>query len=109
MNVKKNILEETTLHPNYASQIAGIVRSNLAPKRIGDQLADFHENDIAAALELLGKEERTKLYSVLDIKMLADIFAYSENRSEYIKELNILHRAAVLSALEPALAAEYLQ
>lgn len=108
MNVKKNILEETTLHPNYASQIAGIVRSNLAPKRIGDQLADFHENDIAAALELLGKEERAKLYSVLDIKMLADVFAYSENRSEYIKELNILHRAAVLSALEPALAAEYL-
>lgn len=108
MNAKKIILEETTLHPNYASQIAEVVRSNLTPKRISDRVADFHENDIAAALELLRKEERAKLYSVLDTQMLADVLAYSENRNEYIDELNILMRVAVLSALEPALAAEYL-
>lgn len=108
MNAKKIISEETILHPDYASQIAGIIKSNLAPKRIGSQLADFHENDIAAALELLKKEERAKLYSVLDPQTLADVLAYSENRSEYISELSILPRVAVLSALEPAVAAEYL-
>lgn len=108
MNLKKNILEETILHPNYASQIAEVVRSNLTPKRIGDQIADFHEKDIAGAMEQLKKEERAKLYSVLDTQMLADVLAYSENRSVYIDELNILMRIAVLSAMEPALAAEYL-
>ena len=108
MNGKKHILEETTLHPNYASQIAEIVRSNLTPKRIGNQVADFHENDIASAMELLKKEERAKLYSVLDNQMLADVLAYSENRGEYLKEMNILQRVAVLSGLEPAVAAEYL-
>ena len=108
MNAKKTILEAATLHPDYASQIARIVQSNLAPKRIGEQVMSFHENDIASALTLLKKEERSKLYSVLDPQMLADVLAYSEHRGEYIQELNILTRVEVLSALEPAVAAEYL-
>ena len=108
MNAKKIILEEATLHPDYAAQVAELVRSNLTPKRIGDRVADFHEKDIAAALECLKKEERAKLYSVLDVKMLADVLAYSENCSAYIGELSIRKRVAVLSALEPAAAAEYL-
>lgn len=108
MNAKKIILEETNLHPDYAAQIAEIVRSNLTPKRIADRVADFHENDIAAALALLKKEERAKLCSVLDTQMLADVLAYSEARADYIGELAIRRRVAVLSALEPAAAAEYL-
>lgn len=108
MNGKKNMLEETTLHPDYAAQVADIVRSNLTPKHMGDRVADFHENDIAAALALLKKEERAKLYSVMDTQMLADVLAYSENRDSYIGELSIRRQVAVLSQMEPADAAEYL-
>lgn len=109
MNEKKTILEETALHPDYAAQIVDLVRSHLTPKRMGSRVADFHENDIAAALELLKKEERAKLYSVLDIQTLAGVLAYSENRGEYLRELSIRKRVDVLSQLEPAAAAEYLQ
>ena len=109
MNEKKTILEETALHPDYAARIVDLVRSNLTPKRMGSRVADFHENDIAAALELLKKEERAKLYSVLDIQTLAGVLAYSENRGEYLRELSIRKRVDVLSQLEPAAAAEYLQ
>lgn len=109
MNEKKIMLEETALHPDYAAQIVDLVRSNLTPKRMGSRVADFHENDIAAALELLKKEERAKLYSVLDIQTLAGVLAYSENRGEYLRELSIRKRVDVLSQLEPAAAAEYLQ
>ena len=108
MNAKKIMFEETVLHPDYAARIAEIIRSNLAPKRIAEQVEDFHEKDVAAALELLKKEERTKLYSVLDTQTLADVFSYSEQREEYIGELTVLVRVAVLSAMEPAQAAEYL-
>lgn len=108
MNNVKDTLEEIAVHPDYASQIVEIVKSNLTPRHIADRVADFHENDIAAALALLKKEERTKLYSVMDIKALADVLSYAENRSEYISELSIRKQVAVLSCLEPADAAEYL-
>ena len=37
-------------HRDYATEIADIIRSNLAPKLIREKLLDYHENDIAAAL-----------------------------------------------------------
>lgn len=109
MNAKKLILEETVLHPDYAAQIAEMVRSNLTPKRMGSRAADFHENDIAAALELLKKEERIKLYSVLDTQTIAGVLDYSEKRNDYLNELSIRKRVVILSQLEPAAAADYLQ
>ena len=108
MNNVKNTPEEIAVHPDYVSQIVEIVKSNLTPRHIGDRVADFHENDIAAALALLKKEERAKLYSVMDIQALADVLSYAENRSEYIGELSIHKQVEVLSCLEPADAAEYL-
>lgn len=108
MNNVKNTPEEIAVHPDYVSQIVEIVKSNLTPRHIGDRVADFHENDIAAALALLKKEERAKLYSVMDIQALADVLSYAENRSEYIGELSIRKQVEVLSCLEPADAAEYL-
>ena len=108
MNNVKNTPEEIAVHPDYVSQIVEIVKSNLTPRHIGDRVADFHENDIAAALALLKKEERAKLYSVMNIQALADVLSYAENRSEYIGELSIRKQVEVLSCLEPADAAEYL-
>lgn len=108
MNEKKILLEEAVLHPDYVTRIADIVRSNLTPKRIDRELHSFHEKDIAAALVLLKKEERTKLYSILDASRLADILAFSDDRGGYIRELGIRRQIAVLSKLEPSVAAEYL-
>ena len=42
------------------------------------------ENDIADALELLKKEERTRLYTLLDSEMLAGILEYSEKLPDYM-------------------------
>lgn len=106
---KKIFITEANRHPDYPAQIAEIIRSNLTPKHIGERLTDFHENDIAAAMELLKREERIRLCSLLGDSLLSEVLAYSENRQEYIGELNIHRRIAVLSLMEPALAAEYLQ
>lgn len=109
MNAKKMITEETVLHPDYAVQVAELVRSNLTPKRITGKMVEFHEKDIAAALTLLKREERAKLYGLLDTQHLANVLSYSEEPDRQIGELNVLKRVAVLSAMEPADAAEYLQ
>lgn len=109
MRIRKDILDETIIHPDYATKIAGIIRSNLNPKRISKQIAEFHEKDIAQAMELLAKEERAKLFGVLDTRLLADVLAYSEYRNAYISELALRKQVGVLSNLEPSMAVEYLQ
>lgn len=112
MTVKKNISNEAvviTQLPDYKTEIAEILRSNLTPKRIRDCILDYHENDIAAALELLKKEERSKLYRLLDVETLANILEYSGSLNEYIRELSIRKQVQILSQIETPTAVECLQ
>ena len=63
MNVKKNISNETVViaqYPDYKTEIVEILRSNLTPRLMREKILASHENDIAAALELLKKDERNK-------------------------------------------------
>ena len=96
-------------HPDYSNEILGIVRSNLAPKLLKEKLLAYHENDIASALELMGRDERGRLYSILDSETLASILEYSDNLKEYMSELGIKKKLAVLSHFDTALTVDYLQ
>lgn len=112
MTVKKNILNESMVtgqHPDYKGEIVEILRGNLAPRLMRERLLDYHENDIARALEVLKKEGRNKLYSVLDTETLANVLEYSGRLRESMEELSIRRRVEVLSCLEAAAAVEYLQ
>mgnify|MGYP000890295465 FL=1 len=99
----------TAQHPNYEERIAQVVRGNLTPKIMREQLLTYHENDVAAAMDLLKKEDRYRLYSVLNPETLADVLEYSERINEYVGELNLRKRAEVLAHLEPSVAVDYLQ
>lgn len=112
MSAKMNTQEETLMtaqHPDYRNEIADVIRSNLTPRRMREKLMDYHENDIAAALELLKKDERCRLYSILDTQVLSSVLEYSENLDEYLDELSIRKRVEVLSQLEPTTAVDYLK
>lgn len=84
----------------YSLEIAELIRSNLTPKRMQEQLSSYHENDIASALELLTKSERTKLYQILDSDTLASILEYSDHIAEYVQELSIRKKVDVFSRME---------
>lgn len=84
----------------YSLEIAELIRSNLTPKRMQEQLCSYHENDIASALELLTKSERTKLYQILDSDTLASILEYSDHIAEYVQELSIRKKVDVFSRME---------
>ncbi len=109
MNAKKRNLEMNALRPDYAAQVAQIAASNLAPQNIRRQLREFHENDIALALNLLDEQQRQKLYTMMDGKHLADVLSYCEAPETYLDELSISRQAAVLSEMEPADGARYLR
>lgn len=97
------------LHPDYKNEIIEIIRSNLTPRIMREKIGEYHENDIAEALDLLKKDERHKLYSILNTQMLADILEYSPQYGKYIDELGIRKRVEILSCLEITTAVEYLK
>ena len=111
MDEKKNYLAENTVptqHPDYKAEIAAIIRSNLTPKLMRERILDYHENDIAAAMELMKRDERYKLYSILDTATLANVLEYSGKLNDYIRELGIRKRVEILSQLEAPTAVECL-
>lgn len=105
----RNNRNEIKQHPDYQQELISIIRSNLPPKALKEKLLDYHENDIAAVLELLSKDERMKIYNILDPETISDILEYADDYGVYFKELGIKKQAEVLSETEADSAAEYLK
>ncbi|MBQ9692783.1 MAG: magnesium transporter, partial [Clostridia bacterium] len=84
-------------------------KSKLSDDEVRDKLLDYHENDIAAALEYLESHERLRLYRVLEIDTLSAVFEYADDLYEYLDELGIRKKVDVLSRIETSDAVEYLE
>ena len=95
--------------PDYQQELVEIIKSNISPKVLRDKVLGYHENDIAAALELLQRDERTRLYNILDAQSLSDILEYAGDMDAYLDELSIKKRIDILSHMEPDMAAGYLR
>ena len=96
---------------DYGKEILNVVRSNVSPAVLAKRLQDFHENDLADVLEELSVVERCKLYRVLDMDMLSDIFEYTDedNVVKYLEEMEVKKAAAILSKMETNVLADVLQ
>lgn len=112
MNTQKNINHDIVTpvqHPDYKQEIIRMLRSTLSPRLLQENVREYHEKDIAAAMEYLRKDERHKLYSILDSQTLAKVLEYSQERNSCLEEMSIRRRIAILSNLEITAVVEYLQ
>ena len=82
-------MKKTLKRPNYAEELLKIIQRPLKNEVLLDRLNDYHERDIADALELLSPQQRKKLYPVLGAERLAEIFSYLETPTQYLSELSI--------------------
>lgn len=103
--MKKNetnfILTQEEQITQYSREILSVVRSNLSPLAMKSRLEDFHEKDLAQALELLTEQERKKLCRVLDSDTLAGILEYQEeNAGKYLMEQDPCRIPAILERME---------
>lgn len=97
-------------HPDYKGEITALLRGNLAPGQLRNKLEDYHERDIAEALELLRRDERCRLYALLDAPTLAGVLEYTEDdMPTYLEELGIRKKLEILPLLDPSTAADYLK
>ena len=81
-------------------ELLSIIRSSKTNVEKAELLADYHENDIADALEYLTREERIKLYSILGSEQSAEILSYSDNAAEYLSELRPQSAADILEDMD---------
>lgn len=89
--------------PDFAEEIAALVHSNLTPRAVGEQLLDYHANDIATALETMGAVDRKRLFLALTPETLSDVFEYVddvERTVSYLNELGITKRAETLEHMD---------
>lgn len=82
----------------------------MRPGQLRNRLEDYHERDIAEALELLRRDERCRLYALLDAPTLAGVLEYTEDdMPTYLEELGIRKKLEILPLLDPSTAADYLK
>ena len=85
---------------NYVQEILNIIHSGLPQAELAEKLSDYHENDLADALADLTAEERRKLYAILGVEQVAEIFSYLDDAEPYLKELPPEEAAQVVSHMD---------
>jgi len=106
MNVEKMT---ASAQQQYCREIVAIVKDRLSPGVMRDRLSDFHPRDIAESLPIFTPVDRKKLSVILTNDVLAEVLEYAEDAAQYLDELPISKRIAVLSLMESTLVADYLQ
>lgn len=91
---------EEIVIPDYEEELAAILSSDLPDEEILAQLDNYHENDIAGALQLLSEEDRKKLYHVLGAERVSEIFTYIDDVDDYMGELDIRSAAKVVENMD---------
>lgn len=93
-------IEEFPIKEDYEAEIVHLIRSDEPPLVKKEKLNDYHENDIAAILEILTKKERAQLYALLGLDAVSEIFAYLDDPEEFIEELDSELAADILEKME---------
>ena len=91
--MQKEVLKE----PTYVEELLTLFRSNLGKEELLEKISDYHESDIADAMEQMTPEERKKLYPLLGEEYIAEILSYTEDAAEYLQEINLENAARVIS------------
>lgn len=100
MEQRNDLNEEMQTHPDYAAEIAELIRSDIPAAEKKERLADYHANDIADAWTLLSDKERKNLVALLDQDQTAEIFSYLEDPEEYLNELGDDKAADILESMD---------
>ena len=83
------------------SELARLLRSGgQTDEQLAVVLHDAHECDIAAALELLDVRQRARLYRLLGVERLGDVFAYVSDAGKYLRELPQEQAADIVESMD---------
>ena len=94
---------------DFSSEIVALIRSDLTPKKMQERIEDYHEKDIALAMESLTEEEGKRLVRILTLETLVSVLEYTEDGVAIFATLSMRRKVDVLSMMEVSAAVELLQ
>lgn len=97
------------IQKNYVLELLELFRSEELPVNLLELLDEYHDSDIADAIEKLSEEERQKVYPAIGPERMAEIFAYLEDADEYLQEFSPKHAAAIIENMDSEDAADVLE
>lgn len=75
------------MQKDLENELLELLNSNLSKEELLDKLDNYHDSDIADALEKMSKDERLKIYSIIGTVRVSKIFAFYDDVEKYIDEL----------------------
>lgn len=85
---------------DFKQEILDILRSGEKALVRKEKIRDYHDNDIAAALEEMSTEERRHFYQMFSDDEISDIFAYLDNVEDFIEELDAEKAADIIEKMD---------
>lgn len=85
---------------DHSAAITVILRSRGTVAELRQDLADYHDSDLADVLVSLTPVERKRLYRLLGTERTGDVFAYLEDAGDYIEELDAEAAADVIETMD---------
>ncbi|MDO5409490.1 MAG: magnesium transporter [Lachnospiraceae bacterium] len=92
-------IRETTEHTNE-QDIIRIIKSKQSDRWIKDALYNYHDNDIARTMEKLDAASRKRIYQILDVEKVSEIFSYIEDPADYLNEIPMEQAAYLLENMD---------
>lgn len=86
--------------PDYEQELIAIIHGNDSPEILKEKLEDYHENDLASVMEKLTGEDRKKLYQILGVETVSELFAYLDDVEKYINELDAERAADIIESMD---------
>lgn len=98
---KRKMITDVPTRPDYDDELIKIINGNLSDEEIRDRLESYHENDISDVLDKLTKTERLRLYKILGVEKVSEIFSYlEEDVVKYIEELAPEKAADIIESMD---------
>lgn len=86
---------------DYAKELIQIVKTTTDKEVLKKKIAAYHERDIANAIIASDKEVRKRIYNILTIEDIAEIFSYIEDEpGRYLEEMPLDMAAKVVSSMD---------
>lgn len=98
--IKNNISAEGNIRPDYTEELIALLRNRRPIAELRDEMEGYHDSDLADLLEQLAVPDRRRLYRILGLDRMADVFAYLDNPGGYIEELDAEVAADVLEVMD---------
>ena len=95
-----NLNENLEVERDFNLEIREILNSNITNEEKLIELNNYHDYDIALAVENLSKEERFRLYAILGDEKTSDVFSYLDDVSQYIEELEYDKAADIIENMD---------